>query len=122
MYGLDRLLLGFAVLCGEQLLGGVLPYNDIEGSQAQVLERFQQYVHVLFAMAQWSSYRKSLSEWRDTFVTILEQLFPDEAETYLIYQALADLLKEAELAEFHGKVAWSVFRDALRRLLSCTSK
>ncbi|WP_157832869.1 exodeoxyribonuclease V subunit gamma [Thiolinea disciformis] len=119
MYGLDRLLLGYA-MPGEQLLGGILPYNEIEGTQAQILERFQHYVRVLFDMAEWSTQRKTLTEWRDAFVVILEQLFPDNAESYLIYQALDTLLTEAKQAEFHNRIAWIVFRDALRRLLETT--
>jgi len=116
MYGLDRLLLGYA-MPGEQLLAGILPYNELEGSQAQVLERFQQCLHVLFAMAQWADKRATLASWQQQFIHLLEQLFPESAETQGVYQALERLINEAKQANFTSKVAWSVFRDALRRQL-----
>ncbi len=116
MYGLDRLLLGYA-LPGEALLGGVLPYGELEGSQAQVLERFTQCLHVLFALSKWSSRRLALADWVQQFRSVLEKLFADDAETQAVYQALDRLLDDARQAEFAIKVAWAVFRDALRRQL-----
>ncbi len=116
LHGLDRLLLGYA-MPGERLLAGVLPYNELEGSQALVLERFLQCLHVLFGMAKWSEKRASLAAWREQFVEILEQLFPEDAETQAVYQALERIMTEVRQAEFSGKVAWTVFRDVLQQQL-----
>lgn len=120
-YGLDRLLLGFA-LPGEQLLGGVLPYNELEGSQTLVLERFQQCLEVLFSTAQWASQRASLADWGARFSRIVEQLFPREAETQTVYRGIDKVLTSAQLAGFTEPVAWSVFKSALRRELEQTSQ
>ena len=120
-YGLDRLLLGFA-LPGEQLLGGVLPYNELEGSQTLVLERFQQCLEVLFSTAQWASQRASLDDWGARFSRIVEQLFPREAETQTVYRGIDKVLTSAQLAGFTEPVAWSVFKSALRRELEQTSQ
>ncbi len=116
VYGLDRLLLGYA-LPGERLLAGVLPYNELEGSQAQVLERFQQCLQVLFTLSKWSGKRVTLNAWRDEFAAVLEKLFAEDAETYVVYQALDKLQDDVRQAEFTTKISWAVFRDALRRQL-----
>lgn len=121
MYGLDRLLLGFA-LPGEQLLGGVLPYNELEGSQALVLERFQQCLYILFSMSKWANQRASLEDWAARFGKIVEQLFPREAETQTVFGGIEKVLTTAQQAEFTEKVAWSVFKSALRRELEQVSQ
>lgn len=121
MYGLDRLLLGFA-LPGHQLLGGVLPYNELEGSQALVLERFQQCLHILFSTSQWATQRATLDDWGARFRIIVEQLFPREAETQTVYQGIDKILSSAQLAGFKEPVAWSVFKSALRRELEQASQ
>lgn len=121
MYGLDRLLLGFA-LPGQQLLAGVLPYNDLEGSQVLVLERFHKCLHILFSMSKWAPQKASLEEWGTRFGHIVEQLFPSEAETQTVFQGINKVLNSAQLAEFTEPVAWSVFKSALRRELEQASQ
>ncbi|MFZ1388632.1 MAG: exodeoxyribonuclease V subunit gamma [Thiolinea sp.] len=121
MYGLDRLLLGYA-LPGHQLLGGVLPYNELEGSQALVLERFQQCLHILFSTSKWATQRATLDDWGARFGTIVEQLFPREAETQTVYKGIDNVLNSAQLAGFTEPVAWSVFKSALRRELEQASQ
>lgn len=120
-YGLDRLLLGFA-LPGERLLGGILPYNQLEGSQTLVLERFQQCLDILFSTAKWATQRASLDDWGERFGHIVEQLFPREAETQTVYRGIDKVLTSAQLAGFTEPVAWSVFKSALRRELEQTSQ
>ena len=116
VYGLDRLLLGYA-LPGERLLGGVLPYEHLEGSHAEVLERFLELVQQLFPLANWSSGKKSVGEWCEQFGKLLGRLFTEDTDTRQLYQAL-DVLREAvHQAEFEQAVDWSVFRDALRSQL-----
>ena len=121
MYGLDRLLLGLA-LPGQQLLGGILPYNELEGSQALVLERFQQCLHILFSTSKWATQRATLDDWGARFSTIVEQLFPREAETQTVYKGIDKVLNSAQLAGFTEPVAWSVFKSALRRELEQASQ
>lgn len=120
-YGLDRLLLGFA-LPGERLLGGILPYNQLEGSQTLVLERFQQCLDILFSTAKWATQRASLDDWGERFGHIVEQLFPREAETQTVYRGIDKVLTSVQLAGFTEPVAWSVFKSALRRELEQTSQ
>src|SRR5262245_47951169 len=48
-FGLDRLLLGYALPCDERRLPyGVLPYDDVEGSDAAVLGRLASFCNLLF--------------------------------------------------------------------------
>ncbi|MEZ5536928.1 MAG: exodeoxyribonuclease V subunit gamma [Thiolinea sp.] len=116
LYGLDRLLLGY-MLPGEQLFGDILPYNELEGSQAQVLERFQQFVHALLPLAKWSSLQLAAEDWCERVRALLNKLFGEDAETYRVFQALDTLLQSLQQAAFTRPLPWTVFRDALQSQL-----
>lgn len=115
-YGLDRLLLGYA-MPGDELFADVLPFDDIEGSQALILGRLQQFLDVVFPLAAWSKTQHSLLEWSQQMMTLLNELLPDDAETNNVYQALEALREAQRQAEFERPVAWNVFRDALKTQL-----
>ena len=91
MYGLDRLLLGYA-MPGDQLFSGILPFNELEGSQAQVLERFQQFVFTLFPLAKWSTLQLPMEGWCDRLRGLLAKLFPEDADTYKVFNAKTNAL------------------------------
>lgn len=116
MYGLDRLLLGYA-MPGDHLFSGVLPFNELEGSQAQVLERFQQFVFTLFPMAKWPTQQLPIADWCDRLRGLLTKLFPEDASTYKVLQAIDALQQSLLQADFTKPLAWSIFRDALRTQL-----
>nr|CAA6825886.1 MAG: Exodeoxyribonuclease V gamma chain (EC [uncultured Thiotrichaceae bacterium] len=116
MYGLDRLLLGYA-MPGDQLFSGVLPYNELEGSQAQVLERFQQFVFTLFPLAKWSGLQLPVEEWCDRLRALLIKLFQEDPNTYKVFKAIDALQQSLEEAKFSKPLSWSIFKDALRSQL-----
>lgn len=116
LYGLDRLLLGYA-MPGDRLFAGVLPYNELEGSQTLVLERFRQFVSTLFPLAKWSALQLPAADWCARLRGLLNKLFGEDADTYKVFQAL-DTLQQALLqAGFSKPLTWSIFRDALRSQL-----
>lgn len=120
-YGLDRLLLGYT-LPGEALFAEVLPYNDIEGSQAEILGRLQAMLDVLFAMMRWPNERLPLSEWDQRIRQVLQAVVGEEAALQPVWQALDNLKKATEQAAFTQAIAWSVFKSALSAQLDVRSE
>ena len=50
--GIERLLLGYAMPGREErLFSDILPYDNIEGSEAQVLGNFLTFLDTLFSLA-----------------------------------------------------------------------
>lgn len=102
--GLQRLLLGVA--CGRQsgLIGDILPYDDLEGSEAQLLGRFISYCERLFSVyEQWQTQR-DLSQWCDWLLALLDELLlvEDDEETQLqqLRETLQGMAQSAQQAGF----------------------
>lgn len=116
-YGLDRLLLGFAFPC-DDLLGEVLPYPYIEGSQAQVLGRFLQWLEPLFNLADWGRQQQSITIWAERVRELFKQVLGDTDNLQLVLQALEGLTQQSvNDAKFERPIGWRIVREALRNSL-----
>jgi exodeoxyribonuclease V gamma subunit len=71
-HGLDRMLLGYALRPEKrELFEGILPFDEIEGSGAELLGKFIEFLERLFSRAVEFIRPRSLSEWqRDLRETI----------------------------------------------------
>ncbi len=83
--GLSRLLLGYALpqvaaQDGLPLFGDTLPYDDIEGSQAQVAGRFAEFVETLFELAQAFKGEQPLARWAERLNDAIARLFAEDGE------------------------------------------
>lgn len=80
--GFERLLLGYAMPAKEeQLFQGILPYTNIEGSEAQVLGHFITFANTLFSTVLSIEQSRSLRQWQVALKALLDELFlPDEDE------------------------------------------
>jgi exodeoxyribonuclease V gamma subunit len=122
-YGLERLLLGYALAGnGEQLFKGILPYDDIEGNASDVLGRLAEFVERLFAALGSLKAARPLNEWAATFHSILESFFEiseDEAqELQVLVACLEKLARAVERAGFDQPVELAVVLERLNRDLS----
>ncbi|MEN9434380.1 MAG: exodeoxyribonuclease subunit gamma [Pseudomonadota bacterium] len=116
-YGLDRLLLGFT-FPEDTLLGDVLPYPYIEGSQAQVLGRFLQWLEVLFNLADWGRQQQTVTVWAERIRELFKQMFGDTDDLKTVLQALESLTQQtANEAKFERPISWRIVREALRTSL-----
>ena len=91
--GLDRLLLGYA-MPGENrhILHGVLPYDNIEGSDAQILGNFLDFSDNLFSWSTELARPRKLGQWQAALTALIKRFFrPDESEEREL-QILLDLL------------------------------
>ncbi|SNS53312.1 exodeoxyribonuclease V subunit gamma [Pseudomonas segetis] len=103
--GLDRLLLGFAAppqLAGlaAPLLGESWPLDALEGARGQLLGRLAGFVERLAGLAQNMQRPRSLSEWAQTLLELVDSLFDEReaGDTLLLLSKACATLQEQALA------------------------
>lgn len=117
-FGLDRLLLGYAMgSAGQAMCNGCLPYDDVEGTTSSTLGGLAAFCEQLFAIRKTLLGLATLPAWRDRLVGALPRLFSAPWQTEFQHQmlrsALDTLVEHALAAGFDDEVPLSVVRDAL---------
>jgi exodeoxyribonuclease V gamma subunit len=117
-FGLDRLLLGFALPGGDRRLrDGVLACDAVEGSDAQVLGRFATFVDAAAALEETLCAPRSMSAWAGALGHVLARFVePDETEAGAMQAVRASLLDLAD-ATAHAGYDEPVSLDLVRVLL-----
>lgn len=121
-FGLERLLLGYALPGGnEKLFGSILPYDEIEGSLGAVLGRFASYAERAIALDGSLAGTKPVARWCALMQDILADFFdaPEERaiELEAVRAAIAAIEREARAARYTGPVPLPVVIDVLRARL-----
>jgi exodeoxyribonuclease V gamma subunit len=114
-FGLDRLLLGYAMPGNERTLyGNVLPYDDVEGKSADLLGRVADFCATLFGFRASLQAPRLPAAWRDDLGKLLDAMIANTSRTAREHQqirlALAAVAECARVAGYEG----SVDRDAIR--------
>ena len=79
--GMDRLLLGYAMAGkGEEMFNSVLPFDDVEGANAEVLGHFAEYLQRLFEAFSVLRARRSIGEWETVLLNLLDTFFQPPEE------------------------------------------
>ena len=122
--GLERLLLGYAIPGQEEnMFNGVLPYDYVEGADTLVLGRFIEFADKLFTFATSLSQPRTLDEWSNSLIRLLESFFlsdeTTEKEMQIIRHTLNDLavMFTSKGAAFHEKININVIKWHLRHFL-----
>lgn len=120
--GLDRLLLGYALPGGNaRLLADILPYDEVEGADAQIMGRLHSFAEAVFQLDADLAGRQPLSNWSDTLGDLLERfldpLDEEEVPVQVIRNALEAMAQSAEQAGFREPVSLEVAESWLRRHL-----
>lgn len=120
--GLDRLLLGYALPGGNsRLLADILPYDEVEGADAQIMGRLHSFAEAVFRLDAELAGRQPISNWSDTLHDVLERflepLDEEQAQVQSIRDALEAMAQSAEQAGFRGPVSLEVAKSWLRRHL-----
>lgn len=124
--GLQRLLLGYAVPTGgDALIAGVLPYDDIEGSQSQTLGKLTMALADLVAVRDALAGTAPLALWCDRLLQAIGRCFAptdaDLADEQRLRRALGALREDARLAGFDEPVALEVLQRLVDARLSASS-
>ena len=120
--GLERLILGYA-MPGENrtMFNGILPYDNIEGGEVQILGRFLEFIDRLFSWSKNLAKPRKLSDWHKTLIALTDQFFqPDEnteRELQILRQALAELASRELHANYPNDIELPVIQSYLRSQL-----
>lgn len=119
-FGLDRLLLGYAMVGDNQRdFAGVLPYDDLEGSEVEVLGRFLDFTERIFAYVRKLAVKRNLADWssllRALFNDLLVASDEQEAEREFINRTLVGLQTVGGEAGFTGEVEFEVIMAELEK-------
>jgi len=125
-FGLDRLLLGYALPGNnDRIFEDVLPYDEVEGKDAELLGKFAGFVRTLFATLREFEVPRTLPAWGASIAELADRLFAKDRETVLelgrVQRALSELARTAEKAGFDAELDVSVVLDLLRRKLESGS-
>jgi exodeoxyribonuclease V gamma subunit len=120
--GLDRLLAGYALRGGHsRLFQEILPYDAVEGVEAQVVGRLHTFTEAVFGLTTVLRDRRPVRAWIPTLMTLLEGFFApdetDELDIQAIRQALSQIGEDAAQAGFDEPVSLEVLMSSLRGLV-----
>ncbi len=121
--GLRRLLLGYAMNGGNRItFEGILPYDEVEGTKAEVLGRFLAATDALFETAKTLPIPRTLREWPEELAAIVQRFIPGKTAEELadlepIWTAVQQLRRSSADVETEEAIDFRVIRHQLRRLL-----
>ncbi len=98
---LDRLLMGYAIGSEEHFVDDILPYRDIEGSSAQALGGFNDFLQLLFKASDELKRETSLSQWAGRFYYYADQLLSVKTQAEQLERQQINEIFE----ELSGKIA-----------------
>jgi exodeoxyribonuclease V gamma subunit len=122
-FGLDRLLLGYAMPLGEQAtFGGILPFDDIEGDAVRVLSALLAFFRIVADARRSLAEKRNLADWLAVFDRLLAELFDTddertEAELREIRRCFLSPVQAAEAADFTGEVGLDIIRHEFAALV-----
>ncbi len=116
--GLERLLMGYAVPTDDEFSDGILPYSDIEGSQAQVLGGFHAFFKLLKKARRTFSNDRTLSEWLALIRDYSAQLLTENNDLKDQWSGLRELFESLEeSSQIHSQtITLDVFSDHLKSM------
>lgn len=126
-FGLDRLLLGYALPgSGEHLFAGILPYDEVEGSLGQLLGRFHSFAEAAIELNALPGDARTITQWVHLLRATVTRFFdPDEArdeELEALRAAIGTLEADALAGGFGAAVPLEVVKRALRERLEVAGR
>ena len=119
--GLARLLLGYAMPDEQQLVNGILPYDDISGTVAETLGKFAEFIDTVERLVKRFAYPQTLESWRRIFQRMLDDFLTTSDTSEREFAAIAALGEQlgdaATKAEFTGNISPVVMIAWLRARL-----
>ena len=117
--GLDRMLLGYALPGGEErLFQGILPYDEIEGSGAQVLGGLSAFIQALFELTELLGGHHPMADWGRRLGILLGRFFDPMPEDAVALQQLRGVISELVANVDRAALRASVDLEIVRRHLS----
>jgi len=121
--GLERLMLGYA-MPGENrhMFNGILPYDNIEGRDAQILGNFLNFIGRLFSWSAKLEQPTNLKKWQLTLTALVDRFFKsdekEERQLQVLRNLLDDLAAIENNADLHDNIEPAVVRSYLKSRLA----
>ncbi len=124
-YALDRILLGYslgedieALITSERIFESdrplsLLPFTDIEGSDALMLANFKQFTDSIFSIQQWHTFTLKLSDWVNKTKTLIQTITIESADQQQLIHALSSLKELSVFTAFDQSISYPVFNKML---------
>ncbi len=120
-FGLERLLLGYAMPPHAGLYQGIAPYADIEGSEAPWLGQLCHFVELLDQWRRRLAQPASLAQWQQRINRLMDELLaPSDHEGVLLdslREQLAQMVERADSGGFEGELSHRLIHHHLSNLL-----
>lgn len=120
--GLDRLLLGYAMGGQERLFSGILPYDAIDESGAELLGRFASFLEQLSVCRTEVGRARTWPEWHHFMSGMIDRFLDvaasDAVDLQVIRNGVAEAVQAAEIAGFTGAVEVEVVAAHLESSLA----
>ena len=116
-HGIDRLLLGYAMPgANRALFEGILPQDDVEGGEAELLGRFVEAMEGVFSALALLDQTRPLGEWPGILRSVLERFFSessddDARDVRTLREACAQLERIAQQAGPEQPVEFAAMRE-----------
>lgn len=113
--GLERLLMGYAVPSDQDFCDEILPYTDIEGSQAQALGGFYSYFKLIKQARTDLAKSFTLTQWLEKLRYYAEQLLVQNQDVEFAWGQLRELFDTLveDTADYSQKITLLVLTDYL---------
>lgn len=120
--GMSRLLLGYALKGDEErLFRNILPYDDVEGNETEVLGRFLEFQRELFSAVKELEAKRTLAGWAELLESLLARFFIEDEgnqrELEILRTTIRDLALKQTVSDFEEPIAIEVIRHYLSRQL-----
>jgi exodeoxyribonuclease V gamma subunit len=120
--GLKRLLVGYALPQEQdQFFENILPYDDVEGSESQILGRFVDFASALFERIRDLESPRTAQEWQSALLDLLDRFIladeDTERDAQMLRSVLHDIAADAGLAGFTGQLGMEAVRQWLEEHL-----
>lgn len=124
--GIKRLLLGYT-MChkgaqnNDSMYMGILPFSEIEGSDANILGNFLEYLENIFDLRKSLKGSQTIEKWHTLLSEIIDTFFTtnDEIQHGIQYirKVLGDMLNNARLSDFDKELEFDIVKYYLRKKL-----
>lgn len=116
LYGLERMMLGYA-MSGGGFYDGLYPFDEIEGGNAKILGGFSAFISALAKYTRAAKERRTLAGWKDFFDGIICDFFDENGADEFSIRYIRSQIKLfddiTEVCEFTGELGFNVMKAHL---------
>lgn len=122
LFGLDRMLLGYAMASGAGLYHDILPYDEVQGLEADIAGKLTEFFYVVSQGQAKLMIEQSGLQWVKTLTSLFDDLFLLEADEepagQFIRKQLDNWLIQLDDAGFSEPLSLAIVHDYLKERLS----